>query len=147
MENTHKTHASSQNRRKLNTLSRFGFIYEIIVERRGQQNAFPLNECRNESHEWIITGGRTANRLVNPKHQVTRVVPQRAMVLGMPSTSGLTRVLIKGESSWSEQEWAGQSNRQARQASNPRPQLAVARATGAYKSVVAVIPGSATTTQ
>ena len=62
-----------------------------------RSSTFQWSELRNESHEcdeWIITGGRTANRLVNPKHQVTRVVPQRAIMLGMPSTSGLTRVLI-----------------------------------------------------
>ena len=68
VENTHKTHASSQNRRKYSELIWCGFIYERIVEKRGQQNTFPFNECRNESHMWVITGGRTPNRLVNPKH-------------------------------------------------------------------------------
>ena len=87
---------------------------------------------RNESHEWIITGGRTANRLVNPKHQVTRVVPQRAMMLGMPSTSGLTRVLIKRESGWSELR---EVDRQLKQMCYSQPQVVVAIATGAGQVV------------
>ena len=93
VENTHKSHASSQNRRRYSEPIWCGLVCEITVET-SQQKGFPLNECRNESYEWISTGGRTANRLMNPKHQVTRMVPQRAMMLGMLSTSGLTQVLI-----------------------------------------------------